>query len=154
MHLQVDQGITKIGDTKGPTYFAFSNQEQGVIKIAATTKREIVSWLREKKKFRVTTYYQLFAACLFLLLKDSLAKATEIRIDNEYKGHEAQIKDFLLAYAQRLAHLDRRRLKEKIVIVALPKRNPADRLIHQVHKQKHPHLKPQVIHTRQLKGIL
>ena len=154
MHLQVDQGITKIGDTKGPTYFALSNKEQHVIEVAATTKREIVSWLREKEKFKPATYYQLFAACLFLLLKDHLGKTTEIRIDNEYKGHEAEIKGLLLGYIQRLAKLDLQELKDKIAIASLPKRNRADRLIHQVHQQKHPKLKAQRIHARQLKGML
>lgn len=140
-----------MGDTKGPTYLAFGNSEQRVIIIPAAAKREIITWLRAKKKFKPASYYRIFAAGLFLLLKDHLAKATTILIDNEYKGHEGKIKDMLLDFAQRFGQLDRHQLKEKIAIVSLPKRNPADQLIHRVHEKRQAYPSPEIIHARQLK---
>ncbi len=95
MKLVVDQSI-KIGDTQSPTVLALSNDIQRAILIPASVKRECIRALRGRWTPDATLYIRLFAAGLFLLLRELLTTADRITIDVEYPGHERDIKDDLL----------------------------------------------------------
>lgn len=140
-----------MGHTKGPTYLALSNSTEHVIIIPAKVKREVIAWLKRKRKFKPAVYYQLFAAGLFILLKPYLSTAKRILIDNEYTGHDGEIKAYLLQYIDRFTSHDPHLFLDIIYIVSLPSKNPADRLIHEVHNKKRPEIQPQIVHARQLK---
>ncbi len=100
MKLAVDQSI-KIGDTQSPTVLALSNDIQRAILIPASVKRECIQSLRGRWTPETTLYIRLFAAGLFLLLRELLASADWITIDVEYPGHERDIKDDILRFCRR-----------------------------------------------------
>ena len=95
MKVEVDQS-GKIGDTKVPTVLAFSNGKHSAIFIPATVKRECLLTLREQGQAGKTIYMKLFAIGLFLLLKDHIRRISEITIDLEYPGRNAEIKLYLM----------------------------------------------------------
>lgn len=99
MKLAVDQSI-KIGDTQSPTVLALSNDIQRAILIPASVKRECIQSLRGRWTPETTLYIRLFAAGLFLLLRELLASADRITIDVEYPGHERDIKRDLMLLAR------------------------------------------------------
>ena len=97
---EVDQS-GKIGDTQGPTVLAFSNDENYAILIPASTKRDCIRELRRCGKTGATLYLGLFAVGLYLLLKDHIQTLAQVIIDVEYPGHDATIKENLLALLER-----------------------------------------------------
>jgi hypothetical protein len=100
MKLTVDQSI-KIGDTQSPTVLALSNDIQRAILISASVKRECIRALRGRWTPDATLYIRLFAAGLFLLLRELLTTADRITIGVEYPGHERDIKRDLLLLCRR-----------------------------------------------------
>lgn len=97
MEIEVDQSV-KIEDTSEDTVLAFSNERHFAILIPAEAKRQALAYLRRRGKSRRISVLLVFAAGLFLLLRNSAADATLITIDQEYEGkkHEAVIKGRLL----------------------------------------------------------
>ena len=95
MELEIDQSV-KIEDTAHDTVLAFSNDVQRAILIPAAVKREALAYLREHGKSRKVSVLMVFAAGLFLLLRDVAESIALAVIDQEYIGHEALIKDRLL----------------------------------------------------------
>lgn len=94
MRVEIDQS-GKIGDTKIATVLAFSNGESFSIYLPATDKRKLIRVLRTPENSRVI-YFQMFAALVYLLIKDFIYKCAIIYIDIEYEGREDQIKVYLL----------------------------------------------------------
>jgi hypothetical protein len=95
MTLRVDQS-TKIEQTSGDTVLALSNNEQFAIVIPAHVKRKALALLRRRGWYGRRAILACFAAGLFLLLKQSRARFDLIMIDQEYEGHERDIKSMLL----------------------------------------------------------
>jgi hypothetical protein len=98
--IEVDQSI-KIGDTHAPTVLALSNDVEQSLLIPATVKRACVRTLRGRWESSTVMYIRLFAAVLFLLLREHLERASRVIIDAEYPGHERDIKDDLLRFCRR-----------------------------------------------------
>jgi hypothetical protein len=97
--VEVDQSI-KI-EQPGPTVLAFSNGISSAIRIPSDVKTAIRAELKSRGKSKQTAHLQLFAACLFILLRGHLDNLRQIVIDVEYDGNEATIKAFLLRYIWR-----------------------------------------------------
>ena len=95
MKVEIDQS-GKIGDTKVPTVLAFSNGKRSAILIPATVKREYLLSLREQGIAGKTIYMKLFAVGLYLLLKDHIHRFSQIIVDLEYPGRNAEIKLYLM----------------------------------------------------------
>jgi len=95
MKVEIDQS-GKIGDTKVPTVLAFSNGKRSAILIPATVKRECLLSLREQGIAGKTIYMKLFAVGLYLLLKDHIHRFSQIIVDLEYPGRNAEIKLYLM----------------------------------------------------------
>ncbi len=95
MEIEIDQSV-KIEDTAGDTVLAFSNDVQRAIVIPAAVKRKALAYLRDRGKSRKAAVLAVFAAGLFLLLRDVAESITLAVIDQEYTGHDALIKDRLL----------------------------------------------------------
>src|SRR3712207_1977144 len=93
--VEVDQSI-KFENTKRDTVLAFSNAITFTMLIQASVKRDCVTLLRKKITSGSTLYTQLFATCLFLLLRNYINQMSMVIIDGEYTGKEAQIKQHLL----------------------------------------------------------
>lgn len=94
MTIEVDQS-GKIENTSQDTIIAFSNDQLGSIVIRAKDKREIQRIFREIGKPRIFVY-RLLSILIFLLIKNHLKNINQIIIDEEYPGHSALIKSFLL----------------------------------------------------------
>jgi hypothetical protein len=96
MHVQVDQSGRKIDRTHRKTVFAFSNDTDGAVVIPAKVKKECVKVLRKESWKEQVFVFQIFAAGVFLLLKDHLAQIDNIIVDQEYPRRERDIKGMLL----------------------------------------------------------
>ncbi len=119
--VEVDQSI-KFENTKRDTVLAFSNAITFTLLIPASAKQDCVTLLRKKITSGSTLYTQLFATCLFLLLRNHMNQLGMVIIDGEYTGKEAQIKQHLL-------HLFRNRGykvdSQQITFGSIGKKSPA-----------------------------
>lgn len=120
--VEVDQSI-KI-EQSGDTVLAVSNGISHAIIIPSDVKREGLRVLREKKKRVKQAPILLFAACLYLLLKDHLPKLQRVIIDTEYTGQENNIKSYLLGYIKKDGQAFS---PENIVFSRVGKSSPADK---------------------------
>lgn len=124
MRIEVDQSGA-IGDTRVPTVLALSNEEHFSILIPAVVKRECLRELRSRGLKGTGLYLRLFATAVYLLLKDHLARDTEVIVDVEFEGQEAAIKQHLLASLTRGGSKVERRA---ISFERIGKRSPAHAL--------------------------
>ena len=122
-NVEVDQS-GKIERTQVNTALAFSEGIEASILILAVEKRECVKKLRQRGESGRTIYLKLFAAALFLLLKDYLDQVKVITIDTEYPGKEAEIRAMLLNHIWKT---DPAFSKERIVFRRVGKKSPAHR---------------------------
>ena len=97
MRIEIDQS-GKVGDTHVSTVLALSNTASYSILLSPTVNRECIKYLRARYRKLRQPYLKLFAAALFVLLKDHLRKFGLIIIDKEYTGHEAAIKGMLVVF--------------------------------------------------------
>ncbi len=104
MPIEVDQS-NKIERMDKDTILAFADGRSFSVVIPARVKRRALEILVSKKKPRKMAYLMLFAAGLFILLRDYLSQAADpeetVVIDTEYSGREADIRATLLRYAQK-----------------------------------------------------
>jgi hypothetical protein len=90
----VDQA-GKVENTSVDTILALCSDEiQYSIKIPKKIKQEIFNKCKKRHKKNIT--FRLFAYGLYLLLKNKVNKNSIIIIDNEYHGHDKDIKVMLL----------------------------------------------------------
>lgn len=75
MHIEIDQSI-KIEYTSQETVLAFANGKIFTILIPARVKRLCLAYLRQKHIGSPRLQIRLFAAVLFLLLKDHIHQIT------------------------------------------------------------------------------
>ena len=123
-NIEVDQS-GKMGNLSVDTVLACSDDLSRAILIPAKVKRALIRWLRERGKSKTRAAVQLFAAGLFLLLKDSLKQVDRITIDVEYTGYDADIRGMLLHYIRGIEpDFD----KERLVFYTIGKKSPAHRL--------------------------
>lgn len=101
MHIEIDQS-GRIEFTGTDTVLAYSNNEQYAILIPSIVKREIVRNYRRKYKSSKIFFTKLFAACVFLLIKNAIKNFDEIIVDVEYWGREKEIKNILINYIRKI----------------------------------------------------
>ncbi len=97
MDVEVDQSV-RIKDAQD-TVLAFSNDQSRAILLPANVKRAAERYLRRRYRKPRNPELKIFAAGLFLLLRDHLSRQLIITIDQEWPGttNEAIIKALLLA---------------------------------------------------------
>ena len=110
LRIEVDQSGKM--ETSHYTVLAYSNGQRYAILIPARVKREVIGQLRTHGLSRSLAAIRVFVAALWLLLNDVMEVATEIQIDPEYVGHEADIKAGLL----RLAWRHGRKIEANIIV--------------------------------------
>ena len=86
-------------ETSHATVLAYSNAHRYSILIPTRVKREVLGRLRARGLSRSLAAIRVFAAALWLLLRDELVNLTNVTIDPEYVGHEASIKAELVQLA-------------------------------------------------------
>lgn len=99
MHIEVDQS-GKIEQTEVNTVLAFSNAVSYAILIPAEVKRICLGILRAQRVKRI--YLEIFAAGIFLLIKEHLNKMESITIDEEYTGQDRHIKRMLFQHIRKV----------------------------------------------------
>lgn len=108
----------------GETIFAYANDRSRVIRLKARDRDACMQQL-PGRRFQKTL--RIFAACLFLLLKDIVRVSTicKIVIDNEYTKHDRDIKTLLLTLLEQhqIAYPS-----GLITVENLSKKNPADQI--------------------------
>ena len=119
--VEVDQSI-KI-EQSGPTVLAFSNGIAGAIMIPSDVKTEAIRRLVYRKRTNLEARMIVFAAGLYLLLRDRLGELGRIIIDVEYEGQEENIKAALLRYIRRTAPGYE---ADRIIFQRVGKKSPAD----------------------------
>lgn len=133
MKIEVDQSV-KIEETARDTVLAFSNGIRRAIVIPAAVKRKALAYLWERGKSRKVAVIIVFAAGLFLLLRDEVKFIDLAIIDREYTGYDALIRNRLLQFF-RTAGL--RVSPDVFVFGYVGKRSKAHDLAMKVHRDKH-----------------
>ena len=131
LDVEVDQSI-KIEQTSKDTILAFSNDEQVAILIPAKVKRQVLVRLNKAKgKPMPVARLMLFSVGLCLLLREAAQNLTAITIDQEYPGHEADIRGMLLRFLRKIGmRID----KEGIVFARVGKCSRAHERAWRVHR--------------------
>ena len=101
--------------------------------VPADVKRNCVKILRGRGETGATFYWQLFAAVLFLLLKDCIERMDRVTIDIEYPGRERDIKRRLLNLCR---EFNLRVGAEQIHFAPIGKRSPAHHVAIQTFRGK------------------
>lgn len=129
-NVDVDQS-GKTSNLAVDTVLAFSNDLNRAILVPAQVKRAIVQVLRARGKSGTRAAIQLFAAGLFLLLKDALNRVDQIVIDVEYTGYDADIRSMLLNWIWRVDPVFE---KERLIFRHIGKNSPAHKLAIDVYR--------------------
>ena len=79
-------------ETPHDTILAYSNDQRYAILITTRVKRTVIGQLRASGLSRSRAAIRVFAAAVWLLLRDEIAGMARVTIDPEYVGHEASIK--------------------------------------------------------------
>lgn len=130
MKVEIDQS-GKIEDTNKDTILAFSNGKKYSIKIPAKVKRSCLLQLRSQGREGKTIYILLFSIVLFLLLQDFLSKIDSIVIDQEYPGHENDIKSLLKTFFKKIG----KRKTPDISFWEIGKESPAHVLAYKTYRK-------------------
>lgn len=140
MHFSIDQS-GKIEDTSVDTILAMcSNDIQYSIKIPKKLKQDL--FIKCKKSSKKNLTFRLFSFCLYLLLKNKIQKNSIILIDEEYSGHNADIKQLLLK--------NLKIKKEQITFGLVGKKDASHRVANQTFSGR---LKPNEIITEELLNL-
>jgi hypothetical protein len=98
LKIEIDQS-GKI-ETPHLTALAYANGQHYTILISTRVKREVIGRLRARGLSRSRAAIRVFAAAVWLLLRDVIGEVSHVTIDAEYPGHEAQIKSDVLEIAK------------------------------------------------------
>lgn len=121
MRIEIDQS-GQIGKLNTDTIFAFANAVSRAIVIPARVKRVAYERLRQRYQYLHEPYLTLFAAGIFLLIKDHLKEIDRMLIDEEFTGKEPQIRGALLNH---IRTIDPTFTKDRIVFWRIGKQSRA-----------------------------
>lgn len=133
--VEVDQS-GKVERTRMDTVLAFFDGQHYAIRIPATVKRAVLHVVRQKRKpsgSKKAVYLRLFAAGLYLLIRDHLNVLDHIIIDTEYSGREADIRGMLLLLIRRTDPLYS---ADRIMFRQVGKKSPAHSLAWEIFRGK------------------
>jgi hypothetical protein len=129
--VEVDQS-NKIEQPRKTT-IAFSDGVSFAVILPHPVKNEALRYLRNQGKSKDTAQVLIFAAGVFLLLRDYLDRVHRVKIDVEYPGWEGTIKAFLLQHIWR----NKPDFEEwRIVFTPVGKGSPAHRKANAVREGK------------------
>lgn len=102
MRIEIDQS-GQIGKLNTDTIFAFANSVSHAIVVPARVKRVVFEHLKQRYTQLREPYITVFAASIFLLIKDHLKTIDRMLIDEEFTGKEPQIRSELINYIRAIA---------------------------------------------------
>lgn len=131
MHTLVDTGNRL--DESGDTTFAFSNDQQRAVRLRQRDRDRVMKALPGRK---LAKQLLLLAACVYLLTRDYLTDIESLMLDNEYDGHQGDIKRHLLNLIH--SRLDPNFDGSKIQIRSIGRKNKAHDLAWKTYRGKLP----------------
>jgi hypothetical protein len=135
--VEVDQS-GRVEYTAEDTVLAFANGMQFSVLITSVTKRVCVRALREAGLGGNTLYTQLFATCLFFLLRNYIHELSTVIVDIEFIGKDSQIKEHLYTLLGRVGQTPER---EQVQFRRVGKKSPAHELaINTLRRRNEPNL--------------
>jgi hypothetical protein len=108
---------------KGTILSLCTNEIQYTIKIPSKLKQDIFNQCKKRYKNNIT--FRIFSYGLSLILENKIKKYDKVIIDNEYPGHENDIKGLLLNYMKGNIK------KEQIKFDQLGKKDSSHRIAYQ-----------------------
>lgn len=134
MKIEIDQS-GKIEQTNLDTIIALSNGIKYSLLLRKKDKRILQQYFRTTDKYSLFPYIT-FSICIALIIKNT-SPGHLITIDNEYQGHEQDIKQFILF----ALNIFKSKKKFSITFAHIGKSSPADKLASKVANNKiKPHL--------------
>lgn len=127
MKVEIDQS-GKIEQTNLDTIVALSNDIQLAVLLKKKYKRELQAYFREIGKNKIFSYIVFSALIARLLLY--YPYSTKVMVDEEYIGHEALIKEYLVIF---LTVLKKKQIPP-IIFGRVGKHSPADLYAHRIIK--------------------
>jgi hypothetical protein len=101
MHVEIDQS-GRIETLTQDSALGFSDSKTYGILIRRSAKRKVFETLRKRYTQLKRPELRVFAAAVFLLIRDHLDRLESITIDLEYEGHDADIKGMLLRHIRKV----------------------------------------------------
>lgn len=140
MQIEIDQSGRL--DFSGPSFFAFSNSEKGVLYVSQEIKNKVDSYYQQSPRFSKETMrkrvkVRFFVACMALLLKQAKLTTTAIIVDDEFSGYAEYIKQLL----ENRLNKSGSKIKVNIEVGPVGKKSPAHKLAKEVRdKRRKPNL--------------
>lgn len=132
MHIEIDQS-GRIENLTQDSVLAFSNEIKFSIFIDRREKRKCYQILKERYQIAKNLVLKIFAASIFLLIRDYLDKLDGVIIDIEYPGREGDIKGMLL---RQIWKIQPDFAKDKIDFLFLGKKSKAHFIAYGVYQEK------------------
>jgi len=145
MHIEIDTGSRL--DQSGATTFGFSDKIQRAIRLKQRVRDQCLQALGGEK---LSKELRVFSACVYILIKDHLEEIEEVIIDNEYYGHERDIKKILLNLIWK--HSDPNFSEKRIKVESIGKRRPAHEVAWKTLKGKR--RADKVVQVQEILGLL
>ena len=143
MRIEVDQS-GKIEESRN-TVIAFSNDEQFTVMMPKQLKNRLLKNTKPKRQ----AIYRIFARGVYCCIKDYINKDRQIIIDEEYRKHWSDIKNYLLNDLRKNnPHFN----KKLITFRQISDKSKAHRLAYQTYSNK---LKPnRILAEKDFEGLL
>ena len=125
----------RIEETNRPTAIALANGISSCVLITAAEKRKVIRTLKKQQPERDVNLLHIFVftVLLYYLVQPFMKRLTQVRIDLEYPGHDAVIKNRVLTLC-RNAGIEVE--KDQITIGQVGKKSPAHKLAYSVYLKK------------------
>lgn len=138
MHIEIDQS-GRIETLTQNSVLAFSNTISYSIFVHRRIKRECLQILQQRYTKLSNWSLKIFAACLFLLIKNLIGKIEFIVIDIEYDGRDGDINGMLLRHIRKIQP---NFSKNSIIFKSIGKKSKAHLVAYGVYQKR---LKPNKI---------
>jgi len=132
MHIEVDES-GRVENLTQDSVLAFSNKIFYSVFLNRREKRKCLQVLRQHYGHLKNWFLKIFAALLFLLIKDFIDKIDNIVIDVEYSGRDSDVKGMLLRHIRKI---EPSFPKDKIAFRNIGKKSKAHLIAYGIYKKK------------------
>lgn len=134
MRIEIDQSV-RIDNTQKDTILAFSNRINKSVRIPVKVKRKCLKILRDRGIAPKNIYLKLFAAGLFILIRNHINQISTLVIDTEFSDRQSQ--QFIkMTLFKKLQSTDSRIMLDDITFRRIGKESEAHKKAYNTHKGK------------------